>query len=55
MQEGDISMSNKAKIREDAMKLNPIDDALFCKMAEDIQKSIGSRHNAFHFQVVCIV
>lgn len=30
-------MSNKAKIREDAMKLNPIDDALFCKMAEDIQ------------------
>ncbi len=29
-------MSNKAKIREDAMKLNPIDDALFQKMAEDI-------------------
>lgn len=29
-------MSNKAKIREDAMKLNPIDDALFAKMAEDI-------------------
>ncbi|MEE1362881.1 MAG: hypothetical protein U0K23_09910 [Selenomonadaceae bacterium] len=30
-------MSNKAKIREDAMSLNPIDDALFCKMAEDIR------------------
>ena len=29
-------MSNKAKIREDAMKLNPIDDALFVKMAEDM-------------------
>ena len=29
-------MSNKAKIREDAMSLNPIDDALFQKMAEDI-------------------
>lgn len=29
-------MSNKAKIREDAMKLNPIDDTLFCKMAENI-------------------
>lgn len=29
-------MSNKAKIRKDAMSLNPIDDALFCKMAEDI-------------------
>ena len=30
-------MSNKAKIRKDAMSLNPIDDALFCKMAEDIR------------------
>ncbi|WP_407399038.1 Rpn family recombination-promoting nuclease/putative transposase [Anaerovibrio sp.] len=29
-------MSNKSKIREDAMSLNPIDDALFQKMAEDI-------------------
>ena len=29
-------MSNKAKIREDAMSLNPIDDSLFQKMAEDI-------------------
>ena len=29
-------MSNKAKIREDAMKLNPIDDAMFVKMAEDL-------------------
>ena len=29
-------MSNKAKIREDAMSLNPMDDALFQKMAEDI-------------------
>ena len=25
-------MSNKAKIREDAMSLNPMDDALFQKM-----------------------
>ena len=32
----DLLMSNKAKIREDAMKLNPIDDTLFCKMAENI-------------------
>ena len=30
-------MSNKAKIREDAMSLNPMDDALFQKMAEDIR------------------
>ena len=29
-------MSNKAKIREDAMKMNPIDDAMFVKMAEDL-------------------
>ena len=29
-------MSNKAKIREDAMKLNPIDDVMFVKMAEDL-------------------
>lgn len=29
-------MSNKVKIREDAMKLNPIDDAMFVKMAEDL-------------------
>ena len=29
-------MSNKARIREDAMKLNPIDDAMFVKMAEDM-------------------
>ena len=29
-------MSNKAKIREDAMSLNPMDDALFQKMVEDI-------------------
>jgi predicted transposase/invertase (TIGR01784 family) len=28
-------MSNKAKIREDAKKLNPIDDPMFRKMAED--------------------
>lgn len=28
-------MSNKAKIREDAKKLNPIDDLMFRKMAED--------------------
>lgn len=28
---------NKAKIREAAKKLNPIDDTLFCKMAEDIE------------------
>ena len=28
-------MSNKARIREDAMSLNPIDDALFQKMAEN--------------------
>ncbi|MBE7008921.1 MAG: Rpn family recombination-promoting nuclease/putative transposase [Ruminococcaceae bacterium] len=28
-------MSNKAKIREQAKKLNPIDDALFRKMAEE--------------------
>jgi hypothetical protein len=28
-------MSNKAKIREEAQKLNPIDDLMFCKMAED--------------------
>jgi len=29
-------VSNKAKIREDAMSLNQMDDALFQKMAEDI-------------------
>ena len=29
-------MSNKARIREDAMRLNPIDDAMFVKMAEDL-------------------
>lgn len=29
-------MSNRAKIREDAMRMNPIDDAFFMKMAEDI-------------------
>ena len=29
-------MSYKARIREDAMRLNPIDDALFQKMAEDM-------------------
>jgi hypothetical protein len=29
-------MSNKAKIREEARKLNPIDDLMFRKMAEDI-------------------
>ena len=28
-------MSNRAKIREDAMSLNPMDDALFQKMAEN--------------------
>lgn len=33
---GMMCMSNKAKIREDALNLNPIDDVLFCKMAEDI-------------------
>jgi len=27
----------KDKIREDAMKLNPIDDAFFVKMAEDLR------------------
>ena len=31
-----MCVSNKAKIREDAMSLNPMDDALFQKMAEDI-------------------
>ena len=30
-----MSVSNKAKIREDAMSLNPMDDALFQKMAEN--------------------
>ena len=30
-----MSMSNKAKIRADAMSLNPMDDALFQKMAEN--------------------
>ena len=30
-------MSYTAKIREDAMKLNPIDDAFFVKMAEDLE------------------
>lgn len=30
------TVSNKAKIRQDAMSLNPIDDSLFMKMAEDI-------------------
>ncbi len=29
-------MSYTAKIREDALKLNPIDDAMFIKMAEDL-------------------
>ena len=33
---GGVGVSNKAKIREDAMSLNPIDDALFIKMAEDV-------------------
>ena len=28
-------MSNKAKIREEAKKLVPIDDVMFRKMAED--------------------
>lgn len=28
-------MGNQARIRADAMKLNPIDDAMFVKMAED--------------------
>jgi hypothetical protein len=28
-------MSNKAKIREEAKKLNPIDDLMFRKMAEE--------------------
>ena len=28
-------MSNKARIREEAKKLNPIDDLMFRKMAED--------------------
>lgn len=28
-------MGNKLKIREEAKKLNPIDDLLFRKMAED--------------------
>ena len=30
-----MSVSNKARIREDAMSLNPMDDALFQKMAEN--------------------
>ena len=30
-------MSNKAKIREEAKKLNPIDDLMFRKMAEDAE------------------
>lgn len=30
-------MSNKAKIREEARKLNPIDDLMFRKMAEDTE------------------
>lgn len=29
-------MSNRAKIREEAKKLNPIDDVMFRKMAESI-------------------
>ena len=29
-------MSYKARIREDAMRLNPMDDAMFQKMAEDV-------------------
>jgi hypothetical protein len=28
-------MSNRAKIREEAKKLNPLDDLMFRKMAED--------------------
>ena len=28
-------MGNRARIRRDAMSLNPIDDALFQKLAED--------------------
>ena len=28
-------MSVKAKIREDAKTLNPMDDTMFCKMAEE--------------------
>ena len=30
-------MSYSAKIREDAMRMNPIDDAFFVKMAEDLE------------------
>lgn len=30
-------MSNRARIREEARKLNPIDDLMFRKMAEDVQ------------------
>ena len=30
-----LYMSNKAKIREEAKKLNPIDDLMFRTMAED--------------------
>ena len=30
-------MGNRARIRRDAMSLNPIDDALFQKMAEDTE------------------
>ena len=29
-----MSMSNKSKIREDAMSLNPMDDALFQKICK---------------------
>jgi predicted transposase/invertase (TIGR01784 family) len=32
-----LTMSNRAKIREEAKKLNPIDDLMFRKMAEDIE------------------
>ena len=30
-------MSNRARIREDARKLNPIDDALFIVMSEELE------------------
>ena len=33
-------MGNRARIRRDAMSLNPIDDALFQKMAEDTEYNV---------------
>jgi hypothetical protein len=38
-------MSNKAKIREEAKKLNPIDDPMFRKMADDDDHQRRVRYN----------